>query len=138
MRNGQSQPILLLPAVEALGPEVVENMDIILSKCRAKVKHIQSDQGKEFFCKSFQKAMDKWKINHFNFFAHLKASICERFIRTLKRKLRYTFVLCGNQNVATQECKLVLAYQGPSEDRRGTNYSILPAEEFPAKVVETM
>lgn len=84
------------PLQNKSGPEVAEKMGIILSQCPSKVKFIHSDQGKEFFCRPFKRLMKKWKINHYNSFTHLKASICERFIRTLKGKLYFTFAMRGN------------------------------------------
>lgn len=50
-------------------------------------KKIQTDAGKEFFNKSFHKLMSKHKITHFATASDLKASVIERFNRTLKTRM---------------------------------------------------
>ena len=85
-----------LPLKNKTAPLVAKAMDQILSKCPEKVKFIHSDQGTEFFNSSFKKVMQKWGIKHYNTYTHLKAAICERFIRTLKGKLWFKFDLRGN------------------------------------------
>lgn len=47
-------------------------------------KNLQTDDGKEFFNKEFGKLMVKHSINHYSTFSVMKASIVERFNRTLK------------------------------------------------------
>lgn len=47
-------------------------------------KNLQTDDGKEFFNKEFKKLMDKYSINHYSTYSIMKASIVERFNRTLK------------------------------------------------------
>lgn len=48
---------------------------------------LQTDSGKEFFNKSFQALMKKHKITHFATASDLKASVIERFNRTLKTRM---------------------------------------------------
>ena len=48
------------------------------------VKHLQTDEGKEFFNKDFKELMKKRSITHYHTYSHVKASIVERFNRTLK------------------------------------------------------
>lgn len=47
-------------------------------------KNLQTDDGKEFFNKEFHNLMKNYSINHYSTYSVLKASICERFNRTLK------------------------------------------------------
>lgn len=47
-------------------------------------KNLQTDDGKEFFNKDFNKLMRKYSINHYSTYSVMKASIVERFNRTLK------------------------------------------------------
>ena len=76
--------------------EVTKAMEsIILENCAAP-RNIHSDQGKEFFNKDFKKLMKKYNINLYNTFSELKASIVERFNRTLKTKMWKMFSLNGN------------------------------------------
>ena len=47
-------------------------------------KNLQTDDGKEFFNKDFNKLMRKYSINHYSSYSVMKASIVERFNRSLK------------------------------------------------------
>lgn len=58
-------------------------------------KNVHSDQGKEFFNQKFQNLMLENRINHYHTYSHLKASICERFNRTLKNLMWKQFSLQG-------------------------------------------
>lgn len=59
-------------------------------------KNLQTDHGKEFYNDQFQNIMNKFNINHYSTYSTKKASIVERFIRTLKSKLYRQFHLNGN------------------------------------------
>lgn len=50
-------------------------------------KNIHSDQGKEFYNAEFQQLMKRYCINHYSTYSIMKASIVERFNRTLKTKM---------------------------------------------------
>lgn len=50
-------------------------------------KHIQTDQGKEFYGTPFLNLMKKYKIKHYSTYSNMKAAIVERFNRTLKNKM---------------------------------------------------
>ena len=58
-------------------------------------KNLQTDDGKEFFNKQFQQLMQKYNINHYSTYSILKASIVERFNRTLKGLMWKEFSLNG-------------------------------------------
>jgi len=70
-------------------------MKSVFKKSKSTPKNIQSDQGKEFFNSTFRKLMDKFDINHYHTYTHLKASICERFNRTLKNRMWKMFSMQG-------------------------------------------
>lgn len=59
-------------------------------------KNLQTDLGKEFYNDQFKSIMNKANINHYSTYSTKKASIVERFIRTLKSKLYKQFYLNGN------------------------------------------
>lgn len=61
-------------------------------------KNLQTDNGTEFYNNIFQNLMKSYNINHYSTFSTKKASIVERFIRTLKSKLYKEFSLKGNYN----------------------------------------
>ncbi|CAK1581105.1 unnamed protein product [Parnassius mnemosyne] len=49
-------------------------------------KNLQTDNGTQFYNDKFKKIMNSYNINHYSTFSTKKASIVERFIRTLKSK----------------------------------------------------
>lgn len=53
-------------------------------------KNLQTDNGTEFYnnTRTFQKLMKFYHINHYSTFSTKKASIVDRFIRTLKSYIR--------------------------------------------------
>lgn len=61
-----------------------------------KIIHIQTDQGKEFFNSKVKQLFKKYKINHYSTFSEKKASIVERFNRTLKNLMWKKFTTQGN------------------------------------------
>ncbi|QKS69565.1 putative integrase [Drosophila-associated adintovirus 1] len=73
-------------------------------------KNIQSDQGKEFFNKQFLSLMTELNINHYHTYTHLKASICERFNRTLKNIMWKMFSYQGNYRWVTKLPQLIHKY----------------------------
>lgn len=56
----------------------------ILNESGRKPINLQVDQGSEFYNKEFQSLLKKYKIYLYSSFSNLKASIIERFNRTLK------------------------------------------------------
>lgn len=66
--------------------EVVKAFESIFEESQTPVK-IQTDAGKEFFNKAFKVLMKKHNIVHFSTASDLKASVIERFNRTLKSRM---------------------------------------------------
>lgn len=84
-----------IPVKNKKGEEVTKVMKSIFYQGRVP-KYLQTDNGKEFFNKPFQKLMRKFNINHYTTFSALKASIIERFNRTLKSMMWKEFSMNGN------------------------------------------
>ena len=61
-----------------------------------KPKNLHVDNGTEFYNSKFKKLLVKHKIHMYSTFSEKKASICERFNRTLKGKMWKEFSLRGN------------------------------------------
>lgn len=59
-------------------------------------KNLQTDDGKEFYNKNFKNLMKNNNINHYSTYSIMKASIVERFNRTLKEKMWKKFSLNGS------------------------------------------
>lgn len=85
-----------IPLKNKKGITVAKSMEKIFKTSRRKPRNLQTDQGKEFFNECFQKVMNKHFIKHYSTFSVLKASIVERFNRTLKEKMWKQFSLQGS------------------------------------------
>lgn len=59
-------------------------------------RHLQTDKGKEFYNSQMRALLQEFTINHYSTESHLKASIVERVIRTLKTWLWKLFGKQGN------------------------------------------
>lgn len=59
-------------------------------------KNLQTDFGAEFYNKTMKSLLDQFSINHYSTYSTKKASIIERFIRTLKGKMYKQFNLQGS------------------------------------------
>lgn len=84
------------PVKNKSGKETARAMTNILSQVKEPPTNLQTDMGKEFYNKEFKKLMDDRKINHYNSYSNLKASVVERVNRTLKNKMWKQFSLQGN------------------------------------------
>lgn len=60
--------------------------------------NLQSDLGSEFYNKNFNELMKKHSINHYSTYSTLKASVVERFNRTLKNIMWKKFTINGSYN----------------------------------------
>jgi hypothetical protein len=80
-----------MPLKDKTGKSVSAAMETIILRSKNTIKHLQTDDGKEYFNKDFSKLMGKYKINHYSTKSEVKASIIERFNRTLKGAMYKTF-----------------------------------------------
>ena len=79
---GYARPIKTKTAVE-----VNEAFLNIVGEADAAPKNLHTDEGKEFFNSLMKKTNEKYSINHYHTFTDKKASIVERWNRTLKTNL---------------------------------------------------
>lgn len=70
-------------------------MESVLKTLKHSPKNLQTDDGTEFFNSIFKKLTSKYGINHYSTYSGLKASIVERFNRTLKSKMWKQFSMQG-------------------------------------------
>ena len=82
MINCFSKLAFAIPLKTKTASEIVKALTPILKS--NKMKHFQTDQGKEWFNSSVKKLLQNYNINHYSTFSEKKASIVERFNRTLK------------------------------------------------------
>lgn len=85
-----------IPIKQKTGTEVSQAINKIVKQLPSPPRNIQTDDGKEFFNIHFKRLMEKYNINHYSTFSGLKASIVERFNRTLKNKMWKEFSMQGN------------------------------------------
>lgn len=71
------------PLKNKTGIEVTNAMKLIFRESKRIPKNLQTDQGKEFYNKNFTNLMKEYNINHYSTYSKMKASIVERFNRTL-------------------------------------------------------
>lgn len=79
----------------------VSNAMLTIFKQGRYPKNLQTDDGKEFFNSMFQALMKKFKVNHYSSFSVLKATVVERFNRTLKENMWKRFSLKGSYEFAS-------------------------------------
>ena len=76
------------PVKRKSGPAVTKAFSKILKRAQGRQpKKLQTDDGKEFYNRTFQGLMKKKGIHHFSTSGDTKASVVERFNRTLKERL---------------------------------------------------
>lgn len=98
-----------VPIKRKSAAEVVDAMQSIFHHGRIP-KNLQTDDGKEFFNKSFQKLMKIYDINHYSSYSPLKASIVERYNKTLKNMMWKEFSMNGNYRWISMLDKLTEKY----------------------------
>lgn len=89
--------------------EVSKAFESILKDSRNPEK-LQTDAGKEFFNKTFERLMTKQGINHFATASDLKASVVERFNRTLKMRMWRFFTATNTRRYLDVLQKLLESY----------------------------
>ena len=84
----------VIPTRTKSGKDVTDAMISVFKKGRVPRK-LHVDRGKEFYNHEFKALMQRYDITLYSTFSNLKASICERFNRTLKGKMWKQFSLRG-------------------------------------------
>lgn len=87
-----------VPLKSKTASEVAEAFEQIFKKHGNAPKNLQTDQGLEFFNSTFRDLLKKYNVNHYNTYTDKKASIVERWNRTLKTKMWKMFTENNNQN----------------------------------------
>ena len=97
------------PIKNKTGQAVTEAFEKILKKGRQPIQ-LQTDDGKEFYNKTFQTLLNKYKIHHFSTSGDTKASVVERFNRTLKQRIYRYFTTNNTLNFVPVLQALVKGY----------------------------
>ena len=77
------------------GVALVKAFEKMLKQGRRHPNRLQTDRGKEFYNRTFQRWLDEQGIHHFSTEGDAKASVVERFNRTLKERL-YRYFTAAN------------------------------------------
>ena len=85
------------PVSKKTGKQIVEAFLQILTKSGRKPVMIHTDAGKEFYNTSFKRFCRENEIHHYSSFSHLKATVVERFNRTLKERMWRRFSAEGTR-----------------------------------------
>lgn len=79
------------------GKDVAQGFEnILIEAYPRRPRHLQTDQGKEFYNRIMKSLLSKYGINHYSTGSNLKACIVERVIRTLKTWLWKEFGIRGS------------------------------------------
>lgn len=89
---------------------IADAFNSILAATKRRPKRIQADEGTEFYNAVFKGIMKKHSIKLYSTFSVLKASIVERFNRTLKQKMWRVFTLNKNHEYMSILPQLVFSY----------------------------
>lgn len=84
-----------VPTKSKNGKDISAAMKFILVQGRVP-KNLHTDKGKEFYNSQFENLMQTYNIKLYSTYSNLKASIFERFNRTLKNMMWPEFSLPGN------------------------------------------
>jgi Integrase core domain/Chromo (CHRromatin Organisation MOdifier) domain len=89
---------------------ISEAFEHILKSSGRSPQKLQTDAGTEFLNKSFQSMLKKYNIAHFSTNSELKASVVERFNRTLKSRMWRYFTQNNAYRYVDELPNLLLAY----------------------------
>lgn len=82
------------PLKNKTGKKTAEAMENIFNLVGQRIRNLHTDDGKEFFNRTMEQLLMRYNnINHYSTYTIKKASIVERLIRTIKRKLYMRFSL---------------------------------------------
>ena len=116
----------VFPTITKSGEEVYDKIKALLLVERP--TKIQTDRGKEFYNKTFKALVTSLGIKHYSTGSQLKATIVERFNRTLKTRLERVFTFQGSQRYLEILPQVVKAYNNSYHRSIG----MAPADVTPA------
>lgn len=97
------------PIKNKTGQAVTEAFEKILNQGRAPI-NLQTDDGREFYNKTFAQLLKRYDIHHFSTNGDTKASVVERFNRTLKQRMYRYFTTNNTLNFVPVLPALVKSY----------------------------
>lgn len=113
-----------IPLKNKKGQTVSKSLEHIFKTSNRIPKNLQSDMGTEFYNKIFQELIRKYHINHYSTYTSLKASIVERFNRTLKNDMWKLFSYHGSYRYVDKLKHILNIYN----NRRHRTIKMTPVE----------
>jgi len=98
------------------GSETADAIAEIIRDSKRCPKNKQTDMGKEFYNADVPRLVRKHNINHYSTYSILKASIIERFNRTLKNDMWKMFTLSG-VTISSEARGKFIGWGPPSKNR---------------------
>lgn len=117
-----------VPLKSKNGSETAKAIAQIIRDSKRRLKNLQTDMGKEFYNTDVQRLVKKHSINHYSTYSVLKASVVERFNRTLKNYMWKMFTLNGNYKWIDALQRLVIEYN----TRKHRTIGMRPVDVTPA------
>lgn len=117
--NAFSKYIWAFPIKRKTGKDVTDAIAQIFTQRKNVPKHLQTDNGKEFYNKIFRALMQRYNINHYSTYSTLKSSIVERSNRTLKNRMWKEFSMQGNYKWLHILPKIVADYNNTTHSTTG-------------------
>ena len=117
-----------VPLKSKSGDEMSKTIAKIIRDDKRCPKNFQTDKGKEFYNENVQKLLKKHNINHYSTYSVMKASVVERFNRTLKNNMWKLFTLNGNYKWIDVLSQLVAEYNA----RKHRTIGMKPIDVTPA------
>ena len=117
---------------------VVSTNDRYMPPVRIPYK-LGTDQGKEYIAKETQNVFSRYKIRHYVLYNRQKASVAERFIRTLKSKIHKYMDSQGSQRYIHKLSDIIKAYNKTVHSSTGVapeSVSIANAEEVRSRLYQ--
>ncbi|GBN71527.1 Putative uncharacterized transposon-derived protein F54H12.3 [Araneus ventricosus] len=103
-----SKQAFVVPLKRKRGVDIINAFKVIFKERRP--QYLQTDQGTEFKNEKFQQFLKANKVNFFTTFNATKASVIERFNRTLKTKMFTYFTFKNTHNYIDVLDQLVYSY----------------------------
>lgn len=98
------------PLKSKSGKDVADAFSGIIQHDGRCPKNLQTDRGKEFYNVTMQALLKKHDINHYSTYSIMKASVVERFNRTLKNNMWKLFTLNGSYRWIDALPRLIMKY----------------------------
>ena len=123
-----SKYVWAFPLKSKNGKEVASALSKIFRENARHPKNLQTDEGKEFYNANVRHILDEYRVNHYSTYSVMKASVVERFNRTLKNDMWKMFTLNGSYVWIDALPKLVSSYNR----RRHRTIGMQPANVTPS------